>query len=135
MSGGAWEYVMTGLLTNGQKHAGNNANLGGNSGYSGLILDGTMIEGKDWLEDKYYNFYSLENNQFVCDNNSCYSHGLYETKGWYNDTYSELDAEYPFQTRGGRYLNKKNGGIFHGGEAYGSYHSDITFRLVLIKNK
>ncbi len=135
MSGGAWEYVMANFLTNGQKHAGNNANLGGTSGYSGLILDGTMIEGRDWLEDKYYNFYSLENDQFICDSKPCYSYGLYETRNWYNDTCSELDAEYPFQPKGGRYSHNVNSGIFYTGKAYGSYHSDMTFRLVLIKNK
>ena len=62
MSGGAWEYVM------------------GN--YNDIIASSGFIE---MPESKYYDKYTTDNILTACNGKECLSHGLSETKGWYND--------------------------------------------------
>ena len=82
MSGGAWEYMM-GDYAAGGKHSGMNTTA--NSGYTGLLQDGTTFTGKSWLEDKYYDFYESSDLLTACKGASCISQALNETAGWYEE--------------------------------------------------
>ena len=128
MSGGAWEYMM-GDYAAGGKHSGMNTTA--NSGYTGLLQDGTTFTGKSWLEDKYYDFYESSDPLTACKGASCISQALNETAGWYGDYTYLVTAQYPWTVRSGGYHNNSIAGIFYYRYSGGSGSSDGSFRLVL----
>ena len=102
MSGGADEYVM-GVLAdpNGKPRSGGNSS---NSGFTGMLKDGTIYTGIAFPDSKYYNLYT--------DNSSYIGHALTETQGWYNDYASFINSERPWITRGGFFMQENDSGIF-----------------------
>ncbi len=57
MSGGSWEYVMGVLAdTNGKPRSGFDSS--DNSGFTGMLNDGTTYTGIAFPDSKYYNLYT-----------------------------------------------------------------------------
>ena len=112
MSGGAWEYVMA-----------NYNDMAANSGFSDPLT----------LDSKYYDKYTSNNVSIACNGSECLSHGLSETRGWYNDAQTMVSEEYPWLLRGGGYLNYVSNGVFFFDRALelGSVGNFISFRLVM----
>ncbi|MCI5734445.1 MAG: hypothetical protein MR297_04705 [Tenericutes bacterium] len=75
MSGGKGEYVM-GVYAdpNGKPRSGSSESY--NSGFTGMLYDGTMYSGVPFPDSKYYNLYT---------GNSYQGHALTETSRWYGD--------------------------------------------------
>ena len=129
-SGGAWEYTM-GVLN---KMSGNTQSW--NSGYPGLLTDGTSFTGnREWPADKYVDVYMSEDTKIACKGTSCNGHALNETSGYYGDYYVMVDTAKMWLVRGGgsRYSNS-GVGIFSFGNNYGNAYSDNSFRIVLAPN-
>ena len=95
MSGGSNEHVM-----------GNYNNTIAESGFN------TMPE------SKYYDLYTPEDIDTLCNETNCLSHGLYETLNWYGDAFSVFSSNtyLSWVLRGGFYgYNRTDGetGIFY----------------------
>ncbi len=129
MSGGTWEFIMANYTQNNEKYTG--YTLENNSGYTGLIYDGSNFVGKEWLDDKYYNFYVNGNELNTCNGSLCYSHGLQETVNWYKDSKGMITITLPWLVRGGNYNPDFNAGIFNYSNHTGNVGSNCSFRLVL----
>jgi len=146
MSGGAWEYVMG----NYNRYSGyssksytaeeaaalgrtDGASVGiWNSGYTGMCgFDNLTFTGKNWLDDKYYNFYTTDNVATACNGGECKSHGLSETAGWYSDDTPMVGPQWPWFLRGGDWGDDLIAGSFAFDRYYGDLHGYGSFRLVL----
>ena len=102
MSGGALEYVMGVLAdTNGVPRSGYSSSY--NSGFTGMLDDGTTYTGIAFPDSKYYNLYT---------SSSYVGHALTETAGWYSDFASFVDTSNPWFTRGGFYGHSTIAGVF-----------------------
>ena len=132
MNGGCWEYMMADYAPNGNKYTGNTAIA--NSEYSGLISNGTTYTGKNWLEDKYYDFYTSNNLFSACNGKLCHSHGLNETANWYNDYASMIYPNYPWLVRSGNFSTDQEGGVFYIYYMNGGTSIQGSFRIVLTRN-
>ena len=112
MNGGSYEAVM-----------GNYNNLLGSSGFSSMP------------DAKYYDKYTSDDVSTACNESTCLSHGLSETSGWYNDTNTMANEQYPWLIRSARYSNSSNAGIFYyyGSTAYGGANAGISYRIVISK--
>ena len=132
MSGGAWEYMMGDYAPGGEKHSGMSTTA--HSGYTGLLQDGTKITGKNWLEDKYYDFYESSDPLTACNGTSCISQALNETAGWYGDNTAMVTAQYPWSVRGGCYRYNSIAGVFYFANDRGRIDGSGSFRLVLSEN-
>jgi len=128
MSGGSWEFVMGSY----KKYSG--GSIDNNSGYTGMLGDDSTFTGKNWLDDKYYNFYESNDTRFACNGGECKSHGLSEVAGWYEDYSNMIAAEWPWLVRGGDYYRANETGSFAFTYNGGSMSSSGTFRLVLSAN-
>ncbi len=132
MNGGSAEYMMGDYVSGENKYTGVSSLY--NSGYTGLTGEGGSFEGKSWLEDKYYNFYTSSNPLTACNGKSCVSHALGETMGWYDDYKTMITSQYSWFVRGGNWRNNSLSGIFsfyHDGGHAGGF---LSFRLVLSEN-
>ena len=129
MSGCAWEYMMGDYAPGGEKHSG--MNTAANSGYTGLLQDGTKVTGKSFLEDKYYDFYESSNPLTACKGKVCKTHALNETASWYGDYTTMVTAQFAWSVRSGRSADNSSAGIFFLGYSYGDANSLESFRLVL----
>ncbi len=78
MSGGAWEYVL--------------------ANYNDIIANSGFTE---MPPVQYYDKYTTDNILTACNGNECLGHNLSETRGWYNDAQTFVNAEYPWLVRGG----------------------------------
>ena len=124
MSGGAWEYVMGVLAdTNGKPRSGWNSSK--NSGFTGMLENGTTYTGITFPDSKYYNLYT---------GSSYTGHALTETKNWYSDYASFVYFNTPWFGRGGGYIISTDTGVFFFRNAYGSSDSYYSSRPV-ISNK
>ena len=103
MSGGAWEHVM-GVLAdpNGNPRSGYDSS--DNSGFTGMLDDGTTYTGVSFPDSKYYNLYT--------DNSSYTGHALTETAGWYSDIAYFVSSSFPWFLRGSNYSYIKLAGVF-----------------------
>ena len=123
MSGGAFEYVM-GVLAdaNGKPISGNYSFS--NSGFTGMLSDGTTYTGIAFPDSKYCNLYT---------GSSYTGHALTETKNWYSDSANFVISTGSWFARGGYYTMNTNAGVFSFNRSNGSpgYYS---FRPV-ISNK
>ena len=135
--GGAWEIVMGSYHPNGTYYSGRN--ITHHSGYTGLLGDGNTFNGKSWLADYYYDFYSDSSEMTACNNHPCYSHALSETMGWYGNTSAMIDHTDPWLLRGGRSydptLVSDTGIFYYAHNSGGTSNSSMSFRLVLIEKK
>ena len=122
MSGGTWEYVM-GIFadTNGKPRSG--YTIGSNSGFTGMLSDGTTYTGIAFPDSKYYNLYT---------GSSYTGHALTETNGWYNDYASFVDSSGPWFGRGGYCYSNTDAGEFSSSDiGYGSADGFFGLRLVI----
>ena len=110
MSGGSWEYVM--------------------ANYNDVISQSGFVS---MPESKYYDKYITTDVTTACNGNTCVSHGLGETSGWYNDTSNMVRESNPWFVRGGGYEFAANAGIFiyRYSISYGANGSLNSFRIVL----
>ena len=124
MSGGSREYVMGVFAdTNGKPRSGNNSSY--NSGFTGMLSDGTTYTGITFPDSKYYNLYT---------GSSYTGHALTETKNWYSDGASFVDSYAPWFVRGGYYSLSSYAGVFDFFSDNGISYSDYSSRPV-ISNK
>ncbi len=118
VNGGAWEYTM-GVL---EKRSGNTTSA--NSGYPGLLTDGSQFTGdRVWPDEKYYDVYTSTSTATACNGKPCKGHALNEVAGWYGDDTWMVNATEPWFVRGGSY-----------DQACGSANSFYSFRQVLAPN-
>ena len=121
MSGGAYEYVMgVSADSNGKPRSGNSSSI--NSGFTGMLRDGTTYTGITFPDSKYYNLYT---------GSSYTGHALTETNGWYNDSASFVDSNNPWFSRGGYYHSNANAGEFYFNSIVGDAYSVYGLRLVI----
>ena len=122
MSGGAYESVMgVSADPSGKPRSGQNSSF--NSGFTGMLADGTTYTGIAFPDSKYYNLYT---------GSSYTGHALTETKNWYSNRAWFVDSSYSWFLRGGYYYDgSTDAGVFdfnHGGGFSGSSSSS---RLVI----
>ena len=123
MSGGAWEYVMGVLAdTNGNPRSGYGSSYSWNSGFTGMLGNGTTYTGIAFPDSKYYNLYT---------GTSYTGHALTETKNWYSDIANFVDAWDPWFVRGGRYSKGADAGVFYFGNDFGNAKVDRSSRFVI----
>ena len=123
MSGGASEYVMGVLAdTNGKPRSGDSSSY--NSGFTGMLKDGTTYTGVSFPDSKYYNLYT---------ESSYTGHALTETAGWYSDSVYFANTIYPWFYRGGSYYYgaSAGAGVFGFAGSYGISASGYSSRLVI----
>ena len=121
MSGGTWECVMGVFAdTNGKPRTGYNSSI--NSGFTGMLKDGTTYTGITFPDSKYYNLYT---------ESSYTGHALTETKNWYSDDARFVDSSYPWFKRGEYYYNGTDAGVFGFGRDSGNSFSYNSSRLVI----
>ena len=137
MSGGANEYAMgVQVDENGLPLSGRN-NLY-NSGFNGTLSGGGSItNGIDFPESKYYDAYNYNTR------NTNYSRrilgdgtgemGPFQSykSSWYNDYAYFVHSSFPWFGRGGYYGYGSGAGAFYFGANYGHANSSFSFRLVL----
>ena len=115
MSGGAWEYVMGVLAdSNGKPRSGYDSGSE-NSGFTGMLDDGTTYTGIAFPDSKYYNLYT--------DDSSYTGHALTETARWYNDDEYFVESSFPWFLRGGIYHDGIDAGVFTFSNSSGSSDS------------
>ena len=123
MSGGSYEYVMGVLAdTNGKPRSGSDSSW--NSGFTGMLYDGTTYTGIAFPDSKYYNLYT---------GSSYTGHTLTETAGWYSDMASFVNSGNPWFIRGGNLGSGAYAGVFFFSNYVGD-SSQHSSRLV-ISNK
>ena len=121
MSGGANEYVMGVFAdTNGKPRSGYNSS--DNSGFTGMLKDGTTYTGITFPDSKYYNLYT---------GSSYTGHALTETNGWYNDNAIFVSSINPWFVRGGVYYSNSDAGEFRFYYNNGHAFSNNGLRLVI----
>ena len=121
MSGGAYEYVMGVFAdTSGNPRSGYDSSL--NSGFTGMLKDGTTYTGITFPDSKYYNLYT---------GSSYTGHALTETNGWYNDIAYFVISGIPWFFRGGNYYSNTNAGEFNFNNRNGIANSSSGLRLVI----
>ena len=121
MSGGAGEYVMGVLAdTNGKPRSGYNSSS--NSGFTGMLYEGTTYTGVSFPDSKYYNLYT---------GSSYTGHALTETARWYSDTSGSVGTDAPWFIRSGNYFNSMNAGVFFNNSGNGGSFSIASSRLVI----
>ena len=121
MSGGSWEYVMGVFAdTNGKPRTGYNSSI--NSGFTGMLKDGTTYTGITFPDSKYYNLYT---------GSSYTGHALTETAGWYSDVAFFVNSSHPWFVRGGSYSVGTHAGVFSFSNSDGNSISTYSSRLVI----
>ena len=84
-------------------------------------------------ESKYYDKY-IGTISIACNGEACLSHGLSETRTWYNDVNRMLDEEYTWMIRSGFFSDVTTAGIFSFSSStvsLGTSNNTISFRLVM----
>ena len=125
MSGGSWEYVMGVFAdSNGNPRSGYTSSL--NSGFTGMLYDGTIYTGIAFPDSKYYNLYT---------GSSYTGHALTETSGWHSNSGAPfVSSGNPWFIRGGYYSSSTYAGVFifniFGGDSY-----DYRSSRLVISNK
>ena len=121
MSGGSWEYVMGVFAdTNGKPRSGNTSSY--NSGFTGMLRNGTTYTGIAFPDSKYYNLYTGV---------SYTGHALTETENWYSYNASFVDSRYPWFMRGGSYGSGVTAAVFNFNCSEGISDSYYSSRLVI----
>ncbi|MDY4237174.1 MAG: hypothetical protein SOX86_04155 [Bacilli bacterium] len=124
MNGGAYETVMGVLAdTNGKPISGRDSSS--NSGFTGMLIDGTTYTGVSFPDSKYYNLYT---------GSSYTGHALTETKNWYSDIATFVLPEVSWFERGEYYGISTRAGVFSFSTSGGHSYSNFSSRLV-ISNK
>ena len=133
MIGGAWEYVM-GVFANSDGQLWSGEDTSNNSGFTGLLTDGTLYTGTAFPDSKYYNVYKASSGTTIsaltaCNGGVCYGHALSETCVANYSCYMVNGAE-PWFDRGGNYSGSSYSMFsFYG--ASGNAMFETGFRSVL----
>ena len=123
MSGGTWEYVMGVLAdSNGKPRSGYHSSSSYNSGFTGMLNDGTTYTGIAFPNSKYYNLYT---------GSSYTGHALTETKNWYSDSAVFVDTGAPWFGRGDGFTGGSDPGVFYFNSSSGSSDRNHSSRLVI----
>ena len=121
MSGGAFDYVMGVFAdTNGKPRSGMDSSY--NSGFTGMLRDGTTYTGITFPDSKYYNLYT---------GSSYTSHALTETNNWYSDSANFVNSNIPWFVRGGHYDNSTIAGVYSFSYDTGDSNSIHSSRFVI----
>ena len=122
MAGGSYEYVM-GIFadTNGKPRSG--YTIGSNSGFTGMLSDGTTYTGIAFPDSKYYNLYT---------GSSYTGHALTETQDWYGSFAFFADKSQPCFYRGGGYNMSLSAIIFNFIGSPGGGDKNLSSRFVII---
>lgn len=109
-----------------------------NSGFNGPVYgkdaDGSEMSwtsGVNFPEEKYFDLYTIDNTNTVCNGGSCYGHALGETFGWYNDFAGFVSASSPWSARGGHWSYSTIAGVFCSYLTFGYANSGLASRAVL----
>ncbi|MDY4236637.1 MAG: hypothetical protein SOX86_01345, partial [Bacilli bacterium] len=121
MSGGAVEYVM-GVLADPNRKPRSGYGSSTNSGFTGMLYDGTSYTGIPFPNSKYYNLYT---------GTSYTGHALTETKNWYSDNDVFVISGYPWFTHGGGYSGSAIAGVFTFDRYFGNSSSYYSSRFVI----
>ena len=120
MSGGAWEYVM-GVFADANGNPGSGYASLYNSGFTGMLYDGSTYTGIAFPDSKYYNLYT---------GRSYEGHALDETVGWYSNLATFVDSWDPWFKRGGDYSYDADAAVFlfisDNGYSGGNYSSRLV---------
>ena len=121
MSGGSGEYVM-GVLADPSGKPRSGTDSSSNSGFTGMVYDGTTYTGIAFPDSKYYNLYT---------GTSYIGHALTETKYWYDDNALFVGSYDPWFNRGVAYHYGADAGVFafdnhFSGTSNASFSSRIT---------
>ena len=120
MSGGCHEYIM-GVLADSSGRLRTGYDTSQNSGFTGILNNGTTYTGVSFPDSKYYNLYTGA---------SYKGHALTETAEWYNDSAYFFNSSNPWFIRGGRYTST-GAGIFFFGRQVGKGYIDVSSRFVI----
>ena len=121
MSGGAMEYVMGVFAdTNGNPRSGRDTSY--NSGFTGMLEDGTTYTGVSFPDSKYYNLYT---------GSSYIGHALTETAEWYSDGADFVFSSSPWFIRGSDYILDTYAGVFEFSRNDGRDNFFTGLRLVI----
>jgi len=122
MAGGSYEFVM-GIFadTNGKPRSG--YTIGSNSGFTGMLSDGTTYTGISFPDSKYYNLYT---------GSSYTGHALTETQDWYGSFAFFADKSQPCFYRGGGYNMSLSAIIFNFIGSPGGGDKNLSSRFVII---
>ena len=120
MSGGCHEYIM-GVLADSSGGLRTGYDTSQNSGFTGILNNGTTYTGVSFPDSKYYNLYT---------GSSYTGHALTETAEWYNDSAYFFNSSNPWFIRGGRYTST-GAGIFSFGRQVGKGYIDVSSRFVI----
>ena len=121
MSGGSGECVMGVYAdTSGNPRSGYNSSY--NSGFTGMLSDGTTYTGITFPDSKYYNLYT---------SSSYTGHALTETKNWYSDFANFVHSNNPWFLRGGAYNSNTIAGEFFFSIIGGNANNFNGLRLVI----
>ena len=122
MAGGSYEFVM-GIFadTNGKPRSG--YTISSNSGFTGMLSDGTTYTGIAFPDSKYYNLYT---------GSSYTGHALTETQDWYGSFAFFADKSQPCFYRGGGYNMSLSAIIFNFIGSPGGGDKNLSSRFVII---
>lgn len=131
MCGGAWDFVMgVAADSTGEPIVGKDS--GKNSGFYGLLSDGTINESGLTMPDiKYYDLYTTSVAETACNGGICYGHALSETLHWNGAIVAFVTANDSWVYRGAG-LNPT---IFTAAGEAGQASENDTFRIVLVPTK
>ena len=79
---------------------------------------------------KYYDKYISTDINTACNGNTCISHGLSETYGWYNGNSRMISETEPWLLRGSAFSSNSSIFFFYGSDVFGGDAAYDTFRLV-----
>ena len=125
MSGGAFKFVMGGY----DKYSGRLSS--NNSGFCGKLKDGTdfILDCVNWPDDKYVDVYTPDNGSISYK----FGDAIYETGGWYNDSWVYPNYTNIWYHRGGNitFVAPKTAGIFSSSAGSGGSSSIIGSRFAV----
>ena len=115
------EYVMGVFAdTNGNPRSGRDTSY--NSGFTGMLEDGTTYTGVSFPDSKYYNLYT---------GSSYIGHALTETAEWYSDGADFVFSSSPWFIRGSDYILDTYAGVFEFSRNDGRDNFFTGLRLVI----
>ena len=105
-----------------------------NSGYTGLLTDGSTFKGCEWLDDKYYDIYISNSVETGCGGSPCKGHAMNEVAGWYGDWAIMVSKSSPWSDRSGAFDHGTLTGVFYWNSYWGNANARNSFRIVLTPN-
>ena len=118
---------------NGNPRSGYNTSL--NSGYNGMLKDGTMYTGGiDFPNAKYYDLYMTMSSLTACNGGICYGHGLSEVSNWYDDSAVFVGSDSHWFTRSSSFSDDPDArvGAFNFSHDFGCARDYVAARSVLL---